>query len=57
MILTIPAKTELSTIGYQPLLLMGGVRDWDAALLLAQTWVWASVAVLPSTLRLRLWWE
>jgi len=36
---------------------MGGARDWDAALLLAQAWVWASVAVLPSALRLQLRWE
>jgi hypothetical protein len=45
------AATELSTIGHQPLLLTGGARDWDAALLLA--WI----AVLPSPLLLLLQWQ
>jgi hypothetical protein len=36
-----PAKTELSTIDYQLLVLRGGAGDWDAALLSAQAWVWA----------------
>jgi hypothetical protein len=46
---SIPAKT--GTINCRRLL-MGWARDWGAALLLVQTWVWVSVAVLPSALRL-----